>query len=295
MINQRKRRFAPLFLLLAMLWTMAGCVREDSADCRTPFRFMVKAYDADRVTELTNASVADVVLYIFDKDNLFAKEIETTVGSTIEIIAPAGDQFTVVALGNLGGGNQTRPVFNVGDHISSRSVELITTRATKTYQAPDDLFMGSVIVSKETYASGSGQIIPMYRKTGKMNITIRGLKQYFSFADNDFSIEANSTRRAISFDGSQAVGAVSYLPTGTFNASGEFIVPSFNLFAASDITIDIYHGSILLTTISTINGTDPITVTEGMTTNVLISYLGSINVTVAITNWGTEAVWKQYN
>lgn len=290
MTNHKKQFFALLAILLPMLWFAVGCTKEDVDNCQSDIKFTIKAYDADKLTELANSTVKDVVLYVFDRNYLFVREITAKMGSTIEIAPPDDEQFTVVALGNSGGGNETRPVYNVGDHISVGLVALKATRANTIYITPDDLFLGSLTIHKETLASKSERIIPLYRKTGSMNIAIRGLKQYAGVDDNNYSVVVNTVNRAFSLEGKSTPGEVSYMPKGAFNAAGEFIVPPFNIFASSSITIDIYHSTQLLANVSS-----TVAVNEGMTTQVRLTFKDSITIAVDILDWGTETVWKEYN
>lgn len=295
MTNHRKQFFTLFALLLPLLGVATSCMKEDTVACQTSIRFTVKAYDADRATELTPATVSDVMLYVFDRNNLFVQQIATSLGTTVDIAAPADDQFSVIALGNSGGGKQTRPVFRVGDHISTASVALKTATRATAYLSPDDLFLGSLTVLRENFFPLTDRIIPIYRKTGSMTISVRGMKQYFGFADNNYSVVVNSVNQAFSLQGQHTAGDVVYSPTGAFNAAGDFVVPLFNLLASSNITLDIYHGTQLLTTITSADALNLISVTEGLTTQVRLNYLGEISVTIDVKDWGSEIVDKEYN
>lgn len=140
-----------LFIVVLGLWLVvaAGCV---SSNCNTFFTFTVRAFDNDGLTELPNSSVIDVTLYIFDHNDLFLQEIKTTVGATVKILNPAGNLIKIVACGKL----------------------IVLSPTESVHQTPDDLFIGTVILARNT--GSSGQIVPIYRKTGKIGVTIEGVR-----------------------------------------------------------------------------------------------------------------------
>ena len=278
-----------LFLPIAM--ATSGCIKEDRSHCLPgTVCFTVKAY-TEAQAELTQAEVGDVLLYVFDGDFRFMELIETQLGTVVEVRPPASGGIHIVAWGNLKGGNQTLPLFLTNDHKQTGKVSLLPdSRAAAPHHSPNDLFLGEITTTKEQH--NSNVVIPMFRKTGSMTVTVRKLKEYAGFADNNFSVVIRETSNTFDFYGNCTGAKATYRPNATF--SGEtFNVPVFNIIPETGLTIDLYHGNDLVYSASS-SGGQPIDVTQGKLTNVLIDFTGSINVSVQETPWGQKYVWKEY-
>lgn len=293
MLNYRRGSvFLRGLLLMSILWT-AGCTNESTTDCQTTYLLNVKAYASVGGTD-ASADVNDVILYIFDDDDLFVEEIITTVGSTVPVSVPKGESVTIVAWGNLLDGNQTRSILNVGDPLSSGCVDLIATRtATRLCLSPGDLFHGNLTLTKDDLV-GSREI-PMYRKTGRMAITIKGWESYFpDVSPEDISITVSETYGSLNFRGAVQGEKVAYTPLGALNVSNEYYVAPFNMVPADNITIIITAAGYAPMSVTSDSGGGIFSVVAGETTNVLLDLRVSIIVSVSMTPWGVETIWKDF-
>lgn len=303
MSNHKKRNaiFGGLSMLSIIFAT--SCIKEEVSECWATCTLEVRAYTCVD-GEDASGDVDDVNLYLFDDDMLFMECIATRVGEKINVRIPQNKSVTAVAWGNLDCGNQTKPVFEPGDPIENGSVDLIrlmATRATNGVTSPDDLFYGAITIVYDEMAAIEGfelpfhvnEILPIYRKTGRMNITIRGLRQHFGFDDSEYTVRINASNRAVGFDGDLLIGEVFYLPEGEFDKWGEFHSPSFNMLPGTGMTVDILHDGTLLATVSATDYMNVINVLEGLTTNLFIDYLRQQNVLLEITDWNEITIWKE--
>lgn len=282
-----------LWCLLALTLAVAGCIQEETADCEEVLMLTVRAYDASYAYELPEEDVKDVTLFIFDKDDRFLRKMETGIGRHTAINAPSGEEVRIVAWGNLTDGAQTCAEPSPGDPLDGCFVGLkALSRAASEMQSPGDLFRGSIILSPQ---ARSGEVeLPMFRETGSMAITIRSLKTFAGYADDDYSVVVRETRSEIGFDGVLSGDRVAYRPQGTFNSNGEFIIAPFNLLPESGLYIDIYHGTQLLMTVSKDSDDRPLAVEKGRLTNVLIDLKASLSVSMSVSDWGDTEVWKEF-
>lgn len=285
----------PAFVL-AMTVSLTGCIKEDRDDCSHSHTLTVRAYD-NSGSELSRSDVRDVVLYVFDDGLRFVGRIDTRVGQPVAVSAPKGEEVHIVGWGNLGGGLQSCTEPGAGGHKDDFRVELLPhTRALSYALSPGDLFRGEITLTGE--GQGGERILPVYRETGSMAVVVRNLKHFTGF-DDGFSIEVRDTRSAVDFHGKPAGGRVAYRPAGSFRSDGfggrEYHVPPFNLLPEeSDIHIDIYHGTDLVATVSQDSSGNPVTVKKGLLTNVLVDLRSAVAVSVSLTPWGEEQLWKEF-
>ncbi len=273
----------------------AGCMTEDLSNCESTFRLTVRAYANDGTN--CAADVDEVILYVFDSDLNYIEEIETVVNETVPVKVHANEQIHIYAWGNLCGGAQTRPVFSEGDHIGKGLICLASdTRAVSHCLSPDDLFYGDVSIGNSL--RGGDVEIPINRVTGSMSVTVKKLKEFAGFADDDYSIVVRDTYSTYGMDAALCGDRASYRPSGSFVTSGakvEYAVPAFSLVPESTgISIDIYHGTDLLVTVSSHNGGQPITVANGLLTQVVIELNMTLNVSVELLPWGSEGGGKEF-
>ncbi len=273
----------------------AGCMTEDLSNCESTFRLTVRAYANDGTD--CGADVDEVILYLFDENLAYVEEIETVVNETVPITLHPKEQVHIYAWGNLCGGAQTRPVFSAGDHIGKGLIGLNPdTRAVSHCLSPDDLFYGDVSIGNSL--RGGDVEIPINRVTGSMSVTVKKLKEFAGFADDDYSIVVRDTYNTYGMDAALCGDRASYRPSGSFVTSGatvKYLVPAFSLVPESTgVSIDIYHGTDLLTTVSSHNSGQPITVAKGLLTNVVIEFNMTLNVSVELLPWGNEGGTKEF-
>ncbi len=288
------KRILRICICLAVFMT-AGCIKEDLSNCESTFQLTVKAYANDGTD--CAADVDEVILYVFDSDLNYLEEIETFVNQTVPVKVRANEQIHIYAWGNLSGGSETRPVFSPGDPISAGLICLIPdVRAASLYLSPDDLFQGNVSIAG-TQRGGEVEV-PIRRETGSMSVTVKGLKEFAGFADDDYSIVVRDTYNTYEMDATLSGGRASYRPSGFFmdsDAGTEYGVPPFRLVPEQNgVNIDIYHGTDLLVTVSSHNSGQPITVVKGLLTQVVIEFNVTLNVSVELLPWGSEGGGKEF-
>lgn len=278
-------------LLSGLLIT--GCVKENSSACPTIYFLNVKAYTtvggADAMED-----VNDVVLYLFDGNGFFIEEIATTVGLSVPIGIPPNQSATIIAWGNLLEEKQARPALNVGDHIYSCSVDLIAaSRASKFCLSPGDLFYGVLTLTKND-RMGS-KIIPIYRCTGKMTITINGWESCFpDVASEDLSIAVGESYGSLDFSCAGRGDKISLSPRGSSNGSDEYYVPPFNMFQCDNLTMVVTAPGYSPVMVGRDDNGRNLSVAAGETTNVLLDLRFPVSVSVRTTDWRTVAVWKDF-
>lgn len=297
-----------LMYLAALTAITAGCTKEDRDVCEgkapetTSLTFTVKAYH-NTGTELTKEDVSHVMLYVFDHGLHFLKNVDAVVGEPVTIEVPAGEDAHVIAWGNLGDEMQKCTDPTVGTHIGDFCVDLVEhtfTRAPSPVRSPDDLFRGQVTAYSEQHEQGEFTI-PIVREVGSMTVTIRGLRRYAGFNDENYSIVVHGLSSSIDFLGNQTGDPTNYHPTGSFGGNGvagEYYVPVFNLLPSSGMQIDIYHDTELIESVTTDSSGKYIHVGQGIQTNILIDFgIGgdaSLNVRLSITDWGNDELWKVF-
>lgn len=294
-IKNRVLRLLPVFAMAAVA-TGCGYFSDDLSDCEDNYAFTIRAYDYQGV-QLGRDDVKDVTLFVFDGDSRFLSKKETNINESVSLSTSPGGVLNVVAWGNLREGNQTYTDPQPGDHIDDCFVELkALTRATLYAMSPGDLFRGMITLSREQQAGNVE--LPIYREVGSMTVTVRGLLDPGSTNLDDYRIEVRETYSKVDFRGNPGGARVAYKPAGSFianNGNQDYYVPIFNMLPEpSGVAIDIYHGDTLLHTVTQDSTGNIIAVNKGRLTNVLIDFSVSLSVQVAITDWGSEHLWKEF-
>lgn len=285
-----------LFLSLATAFVTISCTKEDLSECISNYTLTINAFDAEG-RELTTETVKDITLYVFDQNKLFlGVHTDITLGQDVELNYPKQDALMVVAWGNAAQGHQTLPTLIVGDKMETAFVSLLKTRAEMgTVQSPDDLFYGMVTLIKENRETDNK--LPMFRKTSGVSITARRLKQYANVSDDNFSYVLRQTGDKISFEGREAGEYSNYIPTASFiENKDEFVAPIFNILTTkSNIEVDIFYNDILVATLLKSPDGKPLKVEPGQILNLLIDFTSQISVSVSVTPWGVQQIWKEFN
>lgn len=290
------RLITNLLGVLVLAAAATGCIKEDADDCRDTCRLTVRAYD-NSGSELTQSDVSDVTLYVFDANKRFLERIDTRIGQSVSVEVAQGEDVHIVGWGNLTQADHSYTQPAVGDHLDDCLIGLkADTRAVSYYLSPADLFRGAITITAQD--RDGEKLLPMYREAGSMTVIIRGLKEYAGFSDNDYTIEVGETPTTIGFDGTLTGSGAYYRPTGSFVAGGsgeEYSVPAFNMLPqTSGVQINIYHGTQLIDTVTRDSSGNAIAVEKGKLTNVLINYSAEVSVSVAVTAWGVNQVWKEF-
>lgn len=280
--------------MLLVALTAAGCIGDSLTDCSVRNTLIVRAYDADG-SDLTN-TITDVSLYVFDNDGLFVERVETTVGTQVNVYVPVGEQITIAGWANASGTNDLFPDITPGvDHIDDCSVGLrAATRSAAThYDSPDDMFQGAITITAEELQNE--HILPITRKTGGMSVTLRKLRENLQCDCDDITVVVRETATAVGFDGGlQGSRTATYSVSGTFNEHGDFTTGIFRMLPDTEgLTIEIYHSGELIRTVNVCSG-EPITLTAGRTTNLLIDFSLQVGVRVSLTNWNVLEIWRDF-
>jgi hypothetical protein len=295
--------YLPLHLLallcLSATASFTGCISDTLSDCDVPHSITVRAYVRGSNAELGADDVKDLSLFVFDGESRFMYRIETAIGERVTLYAPRGEDLHIVAWGNLKEGAQTFTEPEPGDLLIDYLVELLPlTQASgpRFAGSPGDLFRGEITITSDEFRGE--KILPIYREVGSMAITLRNLKAFTGYNDNNFSVAIRETYSVMDFSGRMKGGMVSYQPVGTFvnNVSrDEYQIPPFNMFPEeTGVMIDIFHGDELIATISTDRSRNPIIVEKDKLTNVLIELKASVSVGVELSGWGETVTWKEF-
>ena len=282
--------------LLAFTTSFWGCIKEDLDDCNDRYSLTVRAYAYESGRELDADVVTDLSLFIFDRESRFLYKVETAIGQKVVVTGPKDENLYIVAWGNLRQGHQNYTDPQPGDPLADCFVELQIQTRSETYAlSPGDLFRGMITLTADNRTDD--KMLPIYREVGSLTVTIRNLKGFTGYNDEDFHIVVRETQSWIGFEGTAAGEKVSYLPDGSFAEGGNanYNVPAFNLLSMkSGVNIDIYHGSERITTVSTDREAYPITIEKGQLTNVLIELRASLGVSMELTDWGNNYIWKEF-
>lgn len=284
-------------LSIALLSTLSSCIKEGIESCDTSYSLIVKAYDNEG-KEVSDSDNMPVLLYLFDEQRLFLKEIETRTNTNVQIEAPNKERVTVIAWGNLHGVRQSKPVLRYGDQMENYRVELNRVGDQPTiYQSPDALFYGGIALDDQQFSGET--TLPLYHATGGLTIRVIGVGENIAIDEEAFSITVGKTYNAFGFDGHPAGDKVaSYQPEGAFidseGKAKEYFVPIFRLVPDDEITIDLYHQNERIYNINSYHDA-PLSILKGLVTNVLIVIENSgINVHIALSPWGQYHVWKVF-
>jgi hypothetical protein len=294
----RRITYIPLRLLclLALAASFAGCLKENMDDC---YYMTIQAFERGSDIELSIDNVKDLSLFVFDGDFRFMYKIETGIREKVTILKPKDKDLYIVAWGNLRQGAQTFAEPKPGDPMDDCFVELksSTYAAASSYvDSPDDLFRGVISIVGDD--NENHKILPVYREVGSMTITLRNLKAFTGYDDNNFSLAIRETFSMMDFSGRMMGGMIAYQPDASFVRNGgreEYYAPSFNMFSKeTGVHIDIFHSGNLVATVSTDRNGNPIIVEKDKLTNVLIDLKATVNVNVELTDWGHNYAWKEF-
>lgn len=282
---------------IALLATLSSCIKEDIESCDTSYSLIVKAYDNEG-KEVSDSDYMPVLLYLFDEQSLFLKEIDTKLNTNVRIEAANDAPLTVIAWGNLHGVRQSKPTLRYGDHLENYRVELNRLgEEPTTYQSPDALFYGRIALDNQQLSGET--TLPIYHATGGLTIRVIGVGENIAIDEEAFSITVGKTYNAFDFDGHPSGDKVaSYQPEGAFidseGKAKEYFVPIFRLVPDEGITIDLFHQNERIYNINSYHDA-PLSILKGLVTNVLIVIENSgINVHIALSPWGQYHVWKVF-
>lgn len=281
------------FLLTTLL--LCGCVSEDTEECYGGVNITVRIDPATSNLGAAEAGIRDAVLYVFDNKDRFLERRETVLNQEEIFWYPDAGKLTVVGWANQASGPYTVAGLEPGALRNSLLLRLQTSRAVVASQAPSDLFYGETTLRNQTGSSTTEyKEIQVSRRTGMMTITVRGLQQYTQTDDTDYTVVVGPTHNAIDFQGEHREPEAMHTPRISFNASGELVVPLFNLMptGGTQLKIAIYHKELgLVYETQTDKDRNPITVVADRTENILIDLRAGISVFVERTLWGVSHIW----
>lgn len=281
-------RLLPLLVLTGFL---TGCLKENTDGCGTECLLHIRAFDAEG-RELTQNEVTSVYLYVFDGNMMFAGSYRTQLGEAVRLEVGRDENLHIVAWGNLNGNSDP----HIGDNMGQSYISLRSATRAGNKVVPDDIFYGSLTISGNDVSHDKD--VPIYRKVGSMTVVANNIKDFAGFDDNDYSIVIGETYSSIGFDGTFSGDRVDYNPDGEFVLRGGreiYFVAPFNVIPEqTGLHIDFYHGTDLIASVSTDRDGNPITVTEGMQTNVTVDFSSSVEVDITLTQWGDMSVGKEF-
>jgi hypothetical protein len=286
-----------LFIWMVMSFVCVGCTKEELAECN-PYShtFTIRVNDADKDSITAAKAVKEITVYVYDEAEQFLALHQAAVDKPIELSYPQHPKLNIVVLGNAASNKQQLPLLNIGDPLHATALSLITTKAApQAASSPDDLFKGRKTLSKSS--AETVHIIDLHRKVGSVVITTKGIQSYVHTTSEAFHYILRYGKRQLNFKGDTTAEDVTHQPTSTFN-NGLLESSIFNILPAlnSNIEIDIYNGSLLVSTIKKDKEGTPLTVKAGELLNIYANYSEDVEVSVSIetTPWGEKTVWKEF-
>lgn len=299
MIGDTKFRLLPWILsFMFTLLLLSGCIAENNDDCfrGVPLKLKLPA-------GISSETIKDISLYVFDDNDLLLDILPMNSSEPVALHYPGIPTLHCIAWCNTQDGTMSVSPLKKGESLSDGFISLKPSASTKAsrsiFTSPTDLFYGELNVDN---TSTSGRIeekeMPVSRMVASMNITIRGLELLSQSNEGVYSIVVHETASRVDFEGRYGGDPASYAFSPRFEAGKDYIIPPFNLFpttGGSGIAIDIYRNGSLLRSISTDSGNQPILPVVGKTLNVLLNFRLDVDVELALTGWGEEYIWKEYN
>ena len=299
MIGDTKFRLLPGILsFMFTLLLLSGCIAENNDDCfrGVPLKLKLPA-------GISPETIKDISLYVFDDNDLLLDILPMNSSEPVALHYPGIPTLHCIAWCNTQDGTMSVSPLKKGESLSDGFVSLklfTSTRASQSiFTSPTDLFYGELNVDN---TSTSNRIeekeMSVSRMVASMNITIRGLELLSQSNEGVYSIVVHETASRVDFEGRYGGDPASYAFSPRFEAGKDYIIPPFNLFpttGGSGISIDIYRNGSLLRSISTDSGNQPILPVVGKTLNVLLNFRLDVDVELALTGWGEEYIWKEYN
>ncbi len=295
---ERSVRSINLWLMVAcsaFTSTLGGCINEDLSDCEKVVTVTLKTSDpADE------SSILDATLYAFDSEGKFVESRPTTIGQKEVFNFPTTGSYTFVGWCNTSDGKVTVTQFTSGKNINQGMVSLVGTPVTEPsvtdmYLSPGDLFQSATATQSETLKEDI--VVVAFRRVASMNVTVRSLKAYAGFPDNNYSIVVGTTNTQLDFTGEYSGSNAGYFPATSFNTSGEFATPTYNLFPSLGQTlyIKLYHANALVYQTTTNSNGTPLQAVANETLNVLIDFAlpANIDVRVVMSQWGEVHEWEK--
>lgn len=299
MTSDYKSRFVPgiSFFILTLL-LLSGCAsdKEDDSFKGIPLKVKLPA-------NVSTEAIKDMSLYVFDDKDLLLDILPIKNTESILLNYPGVPNLHCIAWCNIQDGTMSVSPLKKGDPLSDGFISLKPSSPTRAemsiFTSPTDLFYGEFNVDN---TSTSGRIeeqnLTVKRMVASMNITVRGLEVLSGSNDGNYSLVVRETASSIDFEGHYGGNLASYAFASGFEPGKDYVIPPFNLFPTIDgggVTIDIYHNGDLLRSVSTDSSREPIIPIVNKTLNVLLNFKLDVSVEIAVTGWGEEYIWKEYN
>lgn len=239
-------------VLLAVTMLTAGCIKDDLDEC-SKLTLKVVNYQNDDITPL--GDVKDVSLYVFDENKTLLETVQLDKDFIVnrkEILLnyPEGTKLTLVAYGNLSGGNQEVKTGTKAEDL------LVSVKKTDDGQAfsPDSIFYGNkevVTFGVGGYVGGNQEIV-IHPRTGTVTMRtvnlpkapLSGLK---AGEDVTYQFQVDRLKESLDYSGTQAGSTVHYNPDGELDNSREWITPDrTNMYDNENLEGSIYYNGQLL-------------------------------------------------
>lgn len=291
-----------MFLVTVALTLLStGCIKDDLDECSN-LTLKVVNYRNDDVTPL--GAVKDVSLYVFDENKTLLETVqleEDFIKNRQAIVLknyPEGKKLTLVAYGNLSGGNQ---IVKTGTKAEDLLVSLKTT-GDGLASSPDSLYYGNKVV--ETYGAGGyaggNQEIVIQPRTGTLTMQTVNLSKAPRYrsslkaaTEETFQFQVDRTIESLDYSGKETGNQVYYNPDGEL-MNQEWVTPTrTNMYDNANLQGSIYCNGELLQSVE--NGTyqdgtvGPITIQPQQNTLVQLEWDENgafLGAKIKVTPWG---------
>ena len=288
-------------LVMVLFFFFPSCLVEDRNYCiRYPgVRAVAIAPEGD--DPVNEQEVRQVVFYVFDENEKFIDKFTAPLGVRVALNYSDVRSLYVVGLANVDRVNEMVSQFTPEAPLSDGMVtlkQLQSYLSHPVYGSPSDLFLGEVYIANNRLAGMTAEL-PVARVTAGVNVKIRGLEEFDSPSGEDFSVVVSADYNAFDFYGNPSGNNTNYLPGWLFVSEdpSHHETPIFRIIAqpqGAPVTINIYRGSTLIDVVSADSNGNPLLAYNGKLTEVRISYIGSVKVTVVNSPWGEESIWKDF-
>ena len=293
------KQFLGLFLS-AIFMLSTSCIKDDLDECSN-LTLKVVNYKNDDITP--SGVVKDVSLYVFDENKTLLETVQLDKDfivnrKDIVLNYPEGKKLTLVAYGNLSGGNQ---IVKAGTKAEELFVS-VKTGSDGLASSPDSIFYGNKVV--ETYGAGGyvggNQEIVIQPRTGTLTMQTvnlskapkrRGLLK--SDEGETYQFQVDRTVESLNYNGEEAGDTVYYKPDGVL-MNQEWVTPEkTNMYDNKNLEGTIYYNVAVLQSVSVGTYADgtvgPITVQPQQNTLVQFEWDENgafLGAKIKVTPWG---------
>ena len=301
---------------LLILASVSSCIKDDLSECGLFLRVTVASSVGSSDAELGNA-VSDVMLYIFDENEILLAMFPSEIGKIEHLNYPKAEKLHVVATANVDSQVSLSSLVVGQTTLSDVKISLKEGQnylGYDCYTHPSDILTGDFTIDNVPVEDVLE--LPITRKVAAVTVRVKQLREYLGALDapeDDFTIVLGTQYNYLNFLGESGLATradsypVNYKLTGGFRTAFEkeyFEAPkqvspektdfvrTISTSEGSPVSVSIYYKGQLVpgTPVTHYDANTPITVKNNMLNVILISFGKEGQVSVRI----NEAQWNSY-